>query len=260
MLQGFDGGMLFRTFDHSKRPFFLIFVPLLKKDDLLLNMDSNLRTVTTADGSVTLFLPDRDETYHSVHGAETESMHVFIKNGLEVAANDKAKLKVLEIGFGTGLNALLALLFAEKNQIAIEFVSTEKYPLQKEMVLQLNYGKRLLADELFLQLHTCSWNEVHPLNAHFSLFKHEGDFREANLEANSYDVIFFDAFAPRVQPELWTIEVFQQMYRLLHPGGILVTYCAKGEVKRTMKAAGFSVERLPGPPGKREMTRARKPD
>lgn len=212
----------------------------------------------TADGSHTLFVPELNETYHSIHGAIQESQHVFIKNGLHYF-NNKETINILEIGFGTGLNALLTLLATENSSQMVNYVSLEKFPLPNELVQQLNYPTQLkikaTQTTLFNQLHACEWNKITPITNNFNLLKIEEDL--ANLQiTTTFDLIYFDAFAPEKQAELWTAEIFLKIYDFLKPKGILVTYCAKGVVKRTIKSVGFQLETLPGPPGKREMIRA----
>ena len=213
---------------------------------------------TTADGSHTLFVPELNETYHSIHGAIQESQHVFIKNGLYYF-RDKETIDILEIGFGTGLNALLTLLAIENSSQKVDYVSLEKFPLPNELIQQLNYPTQLKINTtqtaLFNHLHTCKWNTNTPISKNFNLLKIEEDL--ANLKTTTtFDLIYFDAFAPEKQAELWTAEIFFKIYDFLKPKGILVTYCAKGVVKRTIKSVGFQIETLPGPPGKREMIRA----
>lgn len=216
----------------------------------------------TNDGSNTLFVPELNEHYHSVHGALQEALHVFIKHGLEpVIANATAPVKLLEIGFGTGLNAILTLqtFLAQKHSVVYD--SLEKYPLPEEMVAQLHFENFILNPELldyFKKLHAAPWNVEIPVTPNFRLQKLEADLQKFTFPDNTYDLIYFDAFAPEKQPELWTETIFQKMSNALKPGGVLVSYCAKGSFKRSLKAAGLQVEALPGPPGKREMTRARK--
>lgn len=216
-----------------------------------------VQTVATIDGTVTLYVPALNEHYHSVHGAMQESMHVFIRAGLLEAAKTKKELQIFEMGFGTGLNALLTWRWAQMNALNIHYTSVEKFPLEKTVIDSLNYAEK---DEtvFFEQIHSAEWNIQSVIAGNFNLQKKLGDISEINFPQKSFDVIYFDAFAPRVQPELWTDEIFGKMFSLLNPAGILVTYCAKGEVKRSMKRAGFEVETLAGPPGKREMTRGRK--
>jgi tRNA U34 5-methylaminomethyl-2-thiouridine-forming methyltransferase MnmC len=212
----------------------------------------------TADGSSTLFVPELQEHYHSINGAIQESNHIFLGCGLQ--AIEKATVSILEIGFGTGLNAWLTALDVDSSQKRVSYTSLEKYPLTREEIALLNYPQ--LADtpfsaELFQRIHNAAWGENIDLTPLFTLKKIESDV-QAFVSTQTYDIIYFDAFAPAVQPELWTEEIFRKMYNALNQGGILVTYCAQGQVKRNMKAAGFRIERLPGPPGKREITRARK--
>ena len=222
--------------------------------------------VITADGSSTIHLPEWDEQYHSKHGAIQEAYHVFIKHGLhhfvssELVSESQQPISILEIGFGTGLNAYITLLEADKLNVSIDYFGVEGYPVLMEEINQLNYSKELKSEEkesLFKELHDISWNEEHTLTSHFKLTKQQKMFHQIN-ETNAYNIIYFDAFGARVQPELWTESIFEKMYNALKSNGILVTYAAKGSVRRAMLAVGFKVERLPGPPGKREMLRATK--
>lgn len=213
----------------------------------------------TADGSNTLFVPELNEHYHSVKGALTESQHIFIQMGLNHSQAESPR--VLEIGFGTGLNAFLTLLEAEKQQREVSFTSIERYPLAEDIVRQLGYPEIIApeASEKFYALHAAPWNQPVRLSPWFILHKIEGDFTHFDFQSH-YDVIYFDAFAPEKQPEMWSQPLFDSLYRQTAPGGILTTYCAKGMVRRMLQAAGFTVERLPGPPGgKREILRASKP-
>lgn len=212
----------------------------------------------TADGSNTLYVPELNEHYHSVKGALTESAHIFIQMGLNHA--QAANPRVLEIGFGTGLNAFLTLLEAEKNQRAIHFTSIERFPLSEDIVRKLSYPETIAPEECekFYALHTAPWNQEVKISPYFTLHKIEGDFTHFSF-SEYYDVVYFDAFAPEKQPEMWSQPLFDNLYRQMNPGGILTTYCAKGVVRRMLQAAGFTVERLPGPPGgKREILRATK--
>lgn len=211
----------------------------------------------TADGSHTLYVPNLDETYHSVHGAIQEALHVFIKNGFNYS--NKQHLNILEIGFGTGLNTFLTLKEALKSKIKVNYSSIEAYPLSVETVNQLNYIEQLnmssFEKENFNKLHEIEWESYQAVNTNFNLRKLNiklQDYEEMEL----YDLIYFDAFGPRVQPNLWEENILKKMYNALKPNGVLVTYCAKGSVKRGLKSVGFKIESLPGPPGKREMTRA----
>lgn len=220
----------------------------------------------TEDGSATLFVPELNEHYHSTKGARTESQHIFIDMGLKASAAPSPS--VLEIGFGTGLNAWLTLEEAERSGRHVHYTGLELYPLEWETVEQLGY----ITDggyPLFRQMHTCEWEQEVELTPHFTLLKIQADFNKWRVEngelrvgtANCqlFDVVYFDAFAPEKQPEMWSQELFNRLYVLLNKDGILTTYCAKGVVRRMLQAAGFTVERLPGPPaGKREILRARK--
>lgn len=212
----------------------------------------------TADGSNTLFVPELDEHYHSVKGALTESQHIFIQMGLNHSQAESPH--VLEIGFGTGLNAFLTLLEAEKQQRKVCFTSIERYPLKEDIVRKLGYPEIIAPEksEKFYALHTAPWNQSVEISPCFTLHKIEGDFTHFDFQSH-YDVVYFDAFAPEKQPEMWSQPLFDRLYRQMNPGGILTTYCAKGVVRRMLQAAGFTVERLPGPPsGKREILRASK--
>ena len=216
----------------------------------------------TKDGSNTLYVPDLNEHYHSVHGALQESQHVFIKHGLEHILEQKRDVKILEIGFGTGLNAILTLPFALAQKAFVQYDTLEKYPLTMDVVEQLHFEQFILNPELldhFKKMHAAPWNEPIDLSPYFTLQKIHETLEEFSPPEAYYDVVYFDAFAPEKQPELWTEEVFAKLYNATRPGGILVTYCAKGAFKRNLKAAGFIVEALPGPPGKREMTRGIRP-
>ncbi len=211
----------------------------------------------TSDGSATLFSEKWNQTYHSVHGALSESMHVFISAGLRpIAQNEVA---VLELGFGTGLNALLTFKEMQKSHQVITYHTLEPYPLSKREWKE--YGKSISGDKrlIFEQLHEAPYNEKVRLVGNFEFTKIPITFEVWEAPVNYYDVIYFDAFAPSTQPELWTIEVFEKCLQCLNPGGRLVTYCAKGDVKRAMRAAGFEVKALTGPPKKREMILAIKP-
>ncbi|MGL5272072.1 MAG: tRNA (5-methylaminomethyl-2-thiouridine)(34)-methyltransferase MnmD [Phocaeicola sp.] len=212
----------------------------------------------TADGSYTLYLPEMDEHYHSIKGALTESQHIFIDMGLK--ASTAAAPHILEIGLGTGLNAVLTFIYAEGNQRPIYYTGIERYPLSEEVITSLNYPA-LIGEEQQPKLkaiHCATWNKEEILSPYFNLHKIEADFTTYRFE-KGYDVIYFDAFAPEKQPNMWQQELFDHLYEVLNEGGILTTYCAKGVIRRMLQTAGFTVERLPGPPGgKREILRARK--
>jgi len=217
----------------------------------------------TADGSATLFVPALNEHYHSQHGARQESAHVFIRHGLEplLAADfDAARpLRILEIGLGTGLNALLTLEAARAAGVSIEYDGLETYPLPPAVVaaLQPEWDERgTPIKELFAALHAAPWDAPVTLLPGFQLRKRHQSLQEAALPAGHYNLIYFDAFAPSTQPELWSDAIFRQLYAAAAPGAVLVSYCAQGQFRRNLRAAGWRTERLPGSPGKREMTRA----
>ncbi|MEG1749649.1 MAG: tRNA (5-methylaminomethyl-2-thiouridine)(34)-methyltransferase MnmD [Tannerellaceae bacterium] len=212
----------------------------------------------TADGSHTLFIPEMDEHYHSVNGAVQESRHIFIGAGLR--EHPASSLRVLEVGFGTGLNAFLTLLEVEANgQRLVDYHTVELYPLGLDLIDKLNYGALICPEkqELFRSLHTAAWDCSVPITPRFTLHKIEGDSNRVPLP-EQVDLIYFDAFAPEKQPDMWTEVLFNRLFALASPGCIIVTYCAKGVVRRMMQSAGFLMERLPGPPGKRHILRGRK--
>ncbi len=214
--------------------------------------------VTTADGSKTIHLPELAEHYHSIHGAIQEACHVFIDMGLKACPSPS--VHILEMGFGTGLNALLTFLETQRGDQRIHYTAWEAHPVSSLEAEQMEYPTTLGLPEssaAFKKMHTCSWGKPHNIAPGFVLTKVQADIRAIQNTAQ-YDLIYFDAFSPGVQPELWTEGVFVNMYSTLKNDGILVTYSAKGAVRRAMLSAGFMVERLPGPPGKREMLRARK--
>lgn len=217
----------------------------------------NSELLITSDGSHTLFVPAIDESYHSTHGAIQESRHIFIEAGLKQCT--KSEISVLEIGFGTGLNAYLTLLEAEKCNQKIHFTTLELYPVAIEKALQLNYPEELAQENRvnFDKMHTSAWNKEIQITSHFTLKKIEADFTHYAFE-NKFDVVFFDAFSPEKQPEMWTQQQFEEIYASCNSSAIFTTYCAKGVVRRAMQSAGFMVERLPGPTGKREILRCLK--
>ena len=212
----------------------------------------------TADGSYTLYVPELDEHYHSVKGALTESQHIFIDMGLKHSSIDSPH--ILEIGLGTGLNCILTLLEAEESQRHVHYTGIERYPLNEEIIRKLDYPSIIgnKHENKYLAIHQAPWEEDIQLSPWFTLNKIEGDFTHYTFE-KKYDIIYFDAFAPEKQPEMWEQSLFDNLYNVLNGGGILTTYCAKGVVRRMLQTAGFKVERLPGPPGgKREILRATK--
>ena len=252
------------------------------------------KIITTADGSSTIQIEEWNEQYHSVHGAIQEANHVYIEHGLlfrfqqnsknlnveldhfgkplsdiaeiEMDAQADTKhsasklktIKVLEIGFGTGLNAILTFLKAQEINQPIDYVGVEAFPVSSEELAQLNYSERLNIDaRLFDKFHDSSWEDLHFISERFTLQKQQKYFKDISVK-ETFDVIYFDAFGPRVQSELWTEDVFKIMFNALKNNGVLTTYSAKGSVRRAMQTVGFEVERLPGPPGKREMLRGNK--
>lgn len=218
----------------------------------------HLELKITGDNSHTLLVKELNETYHSTKGAINEALHVFILKGLTdyLAINNCNEIEVFEVGFGTGLNAHLTQLFATENNVKINYSSVEAYPLSIELIQQLNYTELINSKKQdFLKLHEVEWNKLITINDFFCLKKLHKELFGIE-EKEQFDVIFFDAFAPEKQPEMWTKDVFEQMLKFLKPGGFLVTYCAKGIVKRTIKEVGFNLETLQGPPGKREMIRS----
>ena len=213
--------------------------------------------IKTSDGSTSLYIPQLDETYHSVHGALQETQHVFIKNGLQLFEHQS--ISILEIGFGTGLNALVTYKEHKVLQLNIHYETVEAYPISWEEASQMNFSEVLspTLSPIFEQMHCCPWDKTIALSPTFSFKKRLQRF-ETISDVDSFDLIYFDAFGAQVQPELWQEAIFQQMYAALKQGGYLVTYAAKGSVRRAMQACGFTVERLPGSPMKREMLRAHK--
>lgn len=210
----------------------------------------------TSDGSSTLYSEQFNASYHSVHGAIQESKHVFIHMGWEALPADTGPVHILEMGLGTGLNAVLTSL--KNSQRQVYYTALEAYPIQEAAISTLNYGVRLDAASQFQQLHDAPWNVEVILQPHFHLTKHHTRLEKFALPVDTYHLVYYDAFAPVSQPELWQQEVFERLFNSMTESGILVTYCAKGAVRRAMMAAGFTVERVAGPPGKREMLRARK--
>lgn len=222
--------------------------------------ERNLQIEETADGSHTLYVPDLEEHYHSVNGAIQESKHVFISMGLHEMT--KSDISILEVGFGTGLNALLTFIESELSSTKISYNTIEKYPLSLDLTSKLNYSE--LSSEsnvIFDTIHKAAWNSFVEISSSFRINKINGDFTDLKCwekDNEIFDLIYFDAFAPDKQPDLWTQDIFDYIYRLTSMNGVFVTYCAKGVVRRMLQKAGFIVERLPGPPGKREMLRGRK--
>ncbi len=226
-----------------------------------------VQIITTGDGSHTLFSEQFNEVYKSRHGAIKESRHVFIAQGLDYVLNMMAQkqeasaVSILEVGFGTGLNTLLTMIEAERRNLKIEYTTLEPYPIDIDTIKALNYTEQLGYEFCYGPYHTTHlvrWDEMHPVTPHMGFKKIKASVIDYTLAENSFDLIYYDAFAPTHQPEMWTIEVFKKMFHALKPGGILVTYCSKVTVQKAMKEAGFTVEKTPGPPGRRDMLRAHK--
>lgn len=221
-------------------------------------LDFTKRTaVISEDGSSTFHIDGSEEHFHSVHGAYNESMHIFIHAGLNTLAN-RQKINILEVGFGTGLNALLTLIHQTKREIHYDGI--EAYPLNEDEVKVLNYSKQVgnQWEDSLLKIHDLPPDEETEISQGFFLKKRIGKIENLFLPENHYDLVYYDAFSPIIQPELWDEEIFKKLFVAMKKHAILTTYCAKGSVKRAMKSAGFQLEGLPGPIGKREMTRARK--
>lgn len=213
--------------------------------------------ILTADGSHSIAIPELHVNYHSVHGAVQESRHVFIEAGLHSVVSNKSisDISIFEMGFGTGLNALLTAMEANKLGMHVSYVSIDQLPLDRSAVQQLNHGKLLNEEALFGAIHNAPWNREVRITSQFTLEKQEKSL-ETFEAANRFHLIYFDAFAPAAQPHLWEEPVFRKLFNSLHAGGVLVTYCSKSIVRKAMQAAGFEVTRIPGPHGKRHMVRA----
>jgi tRNA U34 5-methylaminomethyl-2-thiouridine-forming methyltransferase MnmC len=213
----------------------------------------------TGDGSHTLYVPELDEHYHSIYGAVAESRHIFLEAGFNYIYKPHKKIKILEVGFGTGLNALLTCVESEISQRYVEYNAIELYPLQENIYSIMNFDslvKHRDSHGIFLRLHRSPWNENVHLTTSFSLYKIRTSLNDYQPEKETYDLVYFDAFGPDVQPDMWTREVFDKMAYGLKKDGVLVTYSTKGTVKRNLISAGFKIEKLPGPRGKREILRA----
>ena len=220
----------------------------------------HLQIRETDDGSHTIWVDDLNESYHSRHGAITESKHVFIKHGLHHFSQitEGAEIRILEVGFGTGLNALLTCQYSLEQKSRIKYTTLEPFPLSWGLASKLNYPEILphpQSNFWFKELHIIDWGHIEWLNPYFSVLKLKETLQEHST-SEQYHICFFDAFAPGKQPDIWNIKVLEIVKHLLQYKGILISYCAQGKFKRDLKALGFTVESLPGPPGKKEMTRA----
>jgi tRNA U34 5-methylaminomethyl-2-thiouridine-forming methyltransferase MnmC len=218
-----------------------------------------LQIITTKDNSKSIYNAELKEPYHSIHGALTESKHVYIKNGLQTLLEQgKKEINLFELGFGTGLNAFLSFASIQ-NRAKVYYDTIELLPLHTEILAQTNYKEilqDLISEKEIDAIFNSDWNSETQLEPNFVIHKIKADILTYTLHPNYYHIIYFDAFAPNKQPELWTKEVFTKMYNALQTNGFLVTYCARGYIKRTLKEVGFQLQKLNGPPGKREMTKA----
>ena len=209
----------------------------------------------TADGSMTIYLPEMDEHYHSYHGAIKEAKHVFIENGIQ-RFPQKDTISVFELGLGTGLNAMLTAIWAERNQQKVAYFGLEAFPVEPEMNFEMKYDS-LITDyqskDLFSKIIVAPWEAKTEISNFFQLCKCQSKIQSL-LTEQKFDIIYFDAFGPRAQEEMWDFEILEKTTSMLNPAGLFVTYCAKGQLKRDLKTLGLKVETLPGPPGKREMT------
>ncbi|HLT08611.1 MAG TPA: tRNA (5-methylaminomethyl-2-thiouridine)(34)-methyltransferase MnmD [Cyclobacteriaceae bacterium] len=224
-------------------------------------MEREIKIITTEDGSHSLYVPELRESYHSSHGAYRESIHVFMLYGLEAWAvrhSGKRPIRIFEVGFGTGLNAWLSLVWAEQHQVPVLYHTIEPFPLGEEVYKQLNYGE--IDDAIwhfrpyFQKLHKMAWGTGEAVTPYFNMKKDQTILQEVELYPT--DVVFFDAFSPKKQPELWEHAMIEKVVESMNEGGVFVTYCATGQLKRTLKSLGMTLDEVPGPPGKAEMTRA----
>ncbi len=211
----------------------------------------------TNDGSHTLYVKELDEYYHSIHGAVNESIHIFLNSAFSF--HSATDVSIFEMGLGTGLNAFLTMIRAEEEQRSAVYHAIEKYPLSQGLINQLNYAELFSGSKIqwFDQIHSCGWEKDNQLTEFFTIRKIKADLVSYEMH-DKYDIIYFDAFAPDKQPDLWTGDIFRKLFDSMRPAGILATYSSKGSVRRTMESCGFQVEKLPGPPGKREMLRGAK--
>jgi len=213
----------------------------------------------TEDGSHTIYLPEMDEHYHSIHGAIQESTHIYIREGL--FQTSKNEISILEIGFGTGLNAYLTYCYAKQMKIKVSYFSLEKYPLTESEFTRLNYPDTIFPESAFIfeQMHRHDWNLPFEISPEFHLHKIQADLLSFQFDTvPAFDLVYYDAFAPGKQPEMWSDEILQKVSDSVKTDGILVTYCAKGTVRRAFATGGFKMERIPGPIGKKEILRGKK--
>lgn len=223
---------------------------------------AEIKIITTEDGSHSLYHEGLKETYHSFHGALRESLHVFIDKGLRFWRTKEGlpkEVHIFEVGLGTGLNALLTAQFAVEHKLKVYYHSIEPFPLQEEIIKSLNYATQISDgeyQELFFSIHQAEWKKEVSLSEYFTLFKQNTTLQTIELSKyKAYDLIYFDAFAPSKQADMWDLDLIQKCFNFLKNGGVFVTYSAKGQLKRDLKNVGFEVETVPGPPGKKEMVR-----
>ena len=220
----------------------------------------HLKIIQTEDGSTSLYDDRLNESYHSTFGAINESMHVFIEAGLnKISGLDP--INILEIGLGTGLNALLTCIISEEKSININYSAIEPYPIKEDIYKQMNFTEYLNAknpNQYFTNIHEVPWTQINAIHYNFNITKLKEKLELYQIPSDFFNLIYFDAFSPDIQPEIWTLNNFIKIFKSLQKNGILVTYCAKGQVRRDLETAGFITERIPGPKGKREMLRATK--
>lgn len=216
------------------------------------------QVILTSDNSHTLYVPELDETYHSQNGAVAESTHVYIEAGLHHIGKQQDVISIFEFGFGTGLNALLTWAEAEKTEKKILYHTVEKYPLLPETYVQLNYGDQLEEVDKLNMLHSSNWDEETHLSPNFKFKKVVCDIQAFPFRIAQYDLVYYDAFGPSKQSDVWAVPILEKVCASVRKGGVLVTYCSQGQFRRDLKSLGFEIEKLAGPKGKREMTRATK--
>ncbi len=218
------------------------------------------RIISSEDGSHTIELIGKNEQYHSTHGAIQESNHVYIKHGLASISQNKQQINILEVGMGTGLNVLLSFQYALKNHLSIRYTAVEAYPLEKEIWSRLNYVEKIEKEtdlsDVYHKIHSSNWNKEILLGEHFHFTKIDLPIQETQLKPNHFDLVYFDAFNPDLEPKLWSEKVFEKIFEAMRSDSILTTYSTKGIVKRALKSCGFSIEKKPGPVGKREILNA----
>jgi len=220
-----------------------------------------IKVIECEDGSHTLYREDLNEHYHSVFGAVSESKHIFINAGYAFLSRNLSEINILELGFGTGLNAFLTLLEAKEDDVKVNYTGVESIKLPYELISKLNYSHLIKAEEskeIFDLIHKSPWDVSSKITSNFILEKIESKIEDVNLAKNHFNLVYFDAFAPAIQSELWTVDIFRKIYNSMVEGAILTTYSCKGDVKRALRSVGFSLEKLPGPKGKREFLRATK--